>query len=744
MRPLRSFPPGWLPLCAAAALAAACELPDSPYFGHVRPVSDPRHLRYCNQGEPEELDPTMATTTVAVRLVHQLFDGLMVHDLEGKPVPSLARELRVSSDSRTFSFTLRPEARWSSGRRLDAYDVGYQVVRVLHPSTASGNASNLPTLKGASGFGERRLAVLTEAAGPYPAGQVVELVAIDGKPFDEWKSAAERPNPNRRRAAAELALRDLGAPVGAAYAWVPAGAEVEVVAESGTRVFPQAPDGAAWSYVFDAREGGVYGWVPSAEVRTRTFAASRFAVRRVSLRDTPGVRYLSAEELAADEQRQRPVVEVGGLALVLSPEVLGVHVHSRDQISLETSFPTPYFPHLAANRALRPTPIEVVSRRPRRWAEPGTIVTSGPMHLARWLERDRVELVRSPSYWNQAEYGVDRITAYSLDDATAAANLYYSGRCDAVATNQVPGTYLPILRGERRGKRAYRDFHVRPFLSSYFVLLNHEKLKNVHLRRALGLAIDRRPIPGFTHGGEHPTAQLTPGAALSTLSPAERALCGVSSDSRGVAMIMVPGELCYVPPPGLDYDPARAAEELAQARRELGAAFPAKLTYRYNAGSEVHKLIAEYLQEQWRQVGLHVELEVQEWRTLVADTSAGNYELARFGNAATFPNPETEYLALFECGASFNRTRYCNPEFDRRLRELRTLADPVERNRKVYEAEKLVVEDAVVIPLYVYTQRHLQKPYVRDLAMNLVDQPPLHRAWLDPAWAEPSRRGSAP
>ncbi len=727
-----------------AALAVACELPDSPYFGHVRPVSDPRHLRYCNQGEPEELDPTMATTTVAVRLVHQLFDGLMVHDLEGKPVPSLAHALRVSSDSRTFSFTLRPEARWSSGRRLDAYDVGYQVVRVLHPTTASGNASNLPTLKGASGFGERRLAVLTEAAGPYPAGQVVELVAIDGKPFDEWKSATERPNPNRRRAAAELALRDLGAPVGAAYARVPAGGEVEVVAESGTRVFPRAPDGAAWSYVFDARDGGVYGWVPSAEVQTRTFAASRFAVRRVLLRDTPGVRYLSAAELAADEQRERTVVEVGGLALVLSPEVLGVRVHGRDVISLETSFPTPYFPHLAANRALRPTPIEVVSRRPRRWAEPGTIVTSGPMHLARWLERDRVELVRSPSYWNQFEFGVDRITAYSLDDATAAANLYYAGRCDAVATNQVPGTYLPILRGERRGGRAYRDFHVRPFLSSYFVLLNNEKLTNVHLRRALGLAIDRRPIPGFTHGGEHPTAQLTPGAALTTLSPAERALCGVSSAARGVAMIMVPGELCYVPPPGLDYDPVRAAEELAQARRELGPAFPAKLTYRYNAGSEVHKLIAEYLQQQWRQLGLQVELEVQEWRTLVADTSAGNYELARFGNAATFPNPETEYLALFECGASFNRTRYCNPELDRRLRELRTLADPVERNRKVYEAERLVVEDAVVIPLYVYTQRHLQKPYVRDLAMNLVDQPPLHRAWLDPAWAAPGHSEAAP
>ncbi|MBK7536638.1 MAG: hypothetical protein IPI49_14975 [Myxococcales bacterium] len=201
-----------------------------------------------------------------------------------------------------------------------------------------------------------------------------------------------------------------------------------------------------------------------------------------------------------------------------------------------------------------------------------------------------------------------------------------------------------------------------------------------------------------------------------------------------MAMIMVPGELCYVAPPGLDHDPRAAARELELARRELGAAFPKKLTYRYNAGSEVHKLIAEYLQDQWQRAGIPVELEVQEWKTLVVDTSAGNYELARFGNAATFPNPEVEYLALFECGASFNRTRYCNPEFDRRLRELRSMADPVLRNRKVYEAEQLIVEDSVIVPLYVYTQRHLHKPYVRDLAMNLVDQPPLYRVWLDPQW----------
>ena len=45
-----------------------------------------------------------------------------------------------------------------------------------------------------------------------------------------------------------------------------------------------------------------------------------------------------------------------------------------------------------------------------------------------------------------------------------------------------------------------------------------------------------------------------------------------------------------------------------------------------------------------------------------------------------------------------------------------------------------MIEEAPIIPLYDYTQKHLQKPYVRDLHINFIDQPPLWRAWLDPDW----------
>lgn len=735
--------------CCAISLAGAlalagCGLPDSPYFGHVPPVREPGHLRYCGQGEPETLDPTMAGTTVAVLLVQQLFDGLLVYDLEGKPVPGLAERWEASSDLRTFTFHLRRGARWSNGRALDAYDLGYQVLRVLHPTTASANASNLPVLRGAAAFLERRLAVLRRDAGELRAGQAVEIVA----------TSQPGANPNLRQVTRALPLRDPGAPPAAAYATVPSGSTVELVGRSGSNVFPAVAPARAderWAYVYWDGGGELarerYGWVRADELGPQLAAAARFTVSRLRAREQPGPSAASAASLAEDDQAARPTVEVPGAALELSSEGLGVRVVDRFTLVLETNGPAPYFAHLAVNRALRPTPIEAVSRWPRGWAVPARIVTSGPLHLKAWRPRDRVELVRAATYWNPAEVKLDALTVYSLDDATAAANLYYAGRCDAVATNQIPGSYLPALRGERRAsKLPYRDYHEAPFLSSYFVLLNTRQLPSVHLRRALSLAIDRRPIPAFTHGGEHPTAQIVPGAAVATLSPKERALCGVTAatDPGRVAMIMVPGERCYLPPPGLDFDPRRAAEELALARRELGAAFPARLTYRYNEGSEVHRAIAELLQQQWQRAGITVELRAQEWGSLLADTARGEYQLARFGNAATLPDPATEYLELFACGSPFNRTGYCSAALDRRLVTIRTTADAAERDREMRAAEEQLISDAVIIPLYVYTQRHLRKPYVRDLGSSLVDQPPLYRAWLDPDWRRHAAEGGAP
>lgn len=685
-------------------LLAACGLPDGELFGRVPEVTEPRHLRYCNSKEPEAIDPALATTTTAMKITHALFDGLTIHDQDGLPEPSLATAWDVSADLRTYTFHLRDGARWSNGRPITAWDVAYQVIRVLHPLTASPNGEILSTLENASAYLGRRVFALRRPVGPYRAGEIVERA-----------TQGEVARIDLRAASRELGLRDLGAPAGLAYARVPAGREVALIMTTGGRATLPSPDGTEWAYVFDATGEGVYGWVPAAELDREPNGDAAIEVRGIAAKD---------------------VVTARGRDLRVTPDVLGIAVPDARTIVFENANPTPYFVSLSNNRALRPTPIEAVSRSPRRWTQPGRIVTSGPMTLAAWQERDKIVVERSPTYWNPGDVRLDRITFFAMEDQAAATSFYFTGGCDAVTANNIPSTYLPVLLGPD-GRSRYADFRTAPYLGIYFVYVNTEKLPSRHLRRALALAIDRAQIPRFTQGNELPTAQLTPGTPIRMLDDADLAACGVTRTTPGVALIMKKGALCYVPPPGLDHDPQAARAELLRARAELGAAFPRKLTYRYNAGTEVHKQIAEYLQAAWARIGLAVELESQEWKTFVADTRKGRYELARFGSIGTLPDTESEFLPLFRCGAPDNRTRYCSPAFERLLDEARPMRDRAARNAILRRAEQVMIEDAPVIPLYVYTQKHLQKPYVRDLAINLIDQPPLWRAWLDPAWRSP-------
>ena len=121
---------------------------------------------------------------------------------------------------------------------------------------------------------------------------------------------------------------------------------------------------------------------------------------------------------------------------------------------------------------------------------------------------------------------------------------------------------------------------------------------------------------------------------------------------------------------------------------------------------------------------------------MLADTHAGRFEIARLGNIGNVADTESEFLgALFRCGTLDNRGRYCSKQFEALMDEAKPMRDRVARNAKLREAEGVMIDDAPVIPIYVYTQKHLVKPYVRDFAINVIDEPPLWRAWVDPDWS---------
>ena len=116
----------------------------------------PRHERadlvFINGAEPETLDPALITGQPEGRVVNALFEGLLRFDRHGRSTPGVAASWEVSPDHLTYTFHLRPDARWSDGKPLTARDFVESWRRTLDPVTASAYSYQLFAVKGAEEF----------------------------------------------------------------------------------------------------------------------------------------------------------------------------------------------------------------------------------------------------------------------------------------------------------------------------------------------------------------------------------------------------------------------------------------------------------------------------------------------------------------------------------------------------------------------------------------------------------------
>lgn len=98
---------------------------------------DARLLRRGIGGEPATLDPGRAGDTFSFEVIRDLYEGLATESPTGEVQPGVAASWEISPDGTVFTFTMRPNARWSNGSRLRAQDFVYSWRRVVDPKHAS-------------------------------------------------------------------------------------------------------------------------------------------------------------------------------------------------------------------------------------------------------------------------------------------------------------------------------------------------------------------------------------------------------------------------------------------------------------------------------------------------------------------------------------------------------------------------------------------------------------------------------
>jgi oligopeptide transport system substrate-binding protein len=94
-------------------------------------------------------------------------------------------------------------------------------------------------------------------------------------------------------------------------------------------------------------------------------------------------------------------------------------------------------------------------------------------------------------------------------------------------------------------------------------------------------------------------------------------------------------------------------------------------------------------------------------------------------------DPNT-FLDMYVTNGENNNTGFSSAEYDRLIAEAANELDVKKRMALLERAERLLMEEMPIIPLYFYVSRNMVRPSVRGLWNNLLDQHPLHAIWLDP------------
>ncbi len=91
--------------------------------------------------DPTTLDPAVSAEATSIEYILQTFSGLVTLDKDLAPVADIARTWDVSPDGKTYTFHLRDDAKFQSGRAVKAQDFKYSWERASSPATGSSTAA---------------------------------------------------------------------------------------------------------------------------------------------------------------------------------------------------------------------------------------------------------------------------------------------------------------------------------------------------------------------------------------------------------------------------------------------------------------------------------------------------------------------------------------------------------------------------------------------------------------------------
>lgn len=381
-----------------------------------------------------------------------------------------------------------------------------------------------------------------------------------------------------------------------------------------------------------------------------------------------------------------------------------VGVKADDDLSLEITLenPAPYFLELLSHPIFMPLREDVISKivddSINYWTyDPKTCISNGPFKLKRWIRNDKIEVIKNEEFFNAENVKLQEITFKIIEDKKDAIYAFKNGEIDFI--EKPPTSEIIPLTDES----LYKVF---PIIGTYYLILNQSPefvnmnpdyakvLKDVRIRRALSLAIDRQSIIDvITMSGEKPALSLVP---------------SVIKDDKGREL----NDNNYL----IDNDIQEAKRLLREVGYPNGKNFP-RLQYIYtmHSSNENNENIAKAIQSMWRDnLGINIELIGINLDSIENVKNSKEYLITNESEIGNYMDASI-FLLNFYSKSEKNHTGYNNPLFDKKIEASMKETDTSKRIELLKDCESILMEDSIVIPIFFHTLPTAIKPYVKNV-----------------------------
>lgn len=369
------------------------------------------------------------------------------------------------------------------------------------------------------------------------------------------------------------------------------------------------------------------------------------------------------------------------------------------QITLESS--TPYFLALTYSNSMFPVREDLVKKYGDKFGtEANTLVSNGPFTIKSWTHNSEIVLQNNDKYWDKKSVKLQTVDYKILTDDNARYNSFYNGSLDV--TQCVVAKWIKKFKAMDNVDYTY---YLRPSTDFTFFNAKDKLFKNVHIRRAFTLAIDREDVVKTIYDG-------TKKATYSWIPPQ------ISSGELGEYRAQVKTE----PLKDLTEKYPDAKTELLKGMKELNlGSDPSTLKISLSLGGTTQFLRnwGEYMQQTYKKVlGVQINLNYNKWATFLSRVSAGNYQIAYEVWSIDYNDPMA-MLSIMTSNSKAIPTNWSDPKYDALVKQANSEMDEAKRVKLYQQAEELLlVDDTVLAPITNSEINRFNKSYVKNLCTN--------------------------